>query len=186
MDYLFLFIIIFIIVLLIIRSNSFGALAINPLTPIHIDDNDEKPKKKIVRDESSNSSKLLKDSEVSLISGVCSAPKDLSGLNINKSKDTYYLNDPKESQLYHVFENAYTFKEAEKTCKDRKGRLATLDELKDSFSKGADWCSWGWASNGHAYMPNRNKKCNKDTGLLSAKNLDPFLRLGANCYGVPH
>lgn len=183
MAYLFLFIIILIVILLMIQSNTFGALAIKPLKPIHL--TDEKPKMKKTAKEN-DSDKLLKDSEISLISGVCSAPKNLSGLNVTKSKDSYYLNDPKESQLYHVFENAYTFKDAEKKCKSKKGRLATVDEMKESFKKGADWCSWGWASDGHAYMPNRNKKCNKDTGLLSAKNIDPFLRLGANCYGVPH
>ena len=194
MDYIVLFIIILIIILLIINGNSFQASTIKT-APLKLDFNGPSIKTNrfdnlfITSDNQLGKRPLGKDNllDRSDISS-CTVSKEYKGTigpNVQKEKDVYYLGNPKDSQVYHVFNNIYTFKEAEKTCSDRKGRLATTDELNDSFNKGADWCSWGWASDGHAYMPNKNPKCNKDTGLLSAKNIDPFLRLGANCYGVP-
>jgi hypothetical protein len=128
----------------------------------------------------------LDATEISAISEEQKASPKTDGVNYKKADDYYYLRDPKESQVYHVFENIYTFEEAGETCQKRGGRLATPEELKKSMEKdGAGWCSWGWAGDEDAYLPNVNPACNKETGLLSGKNLDPYLRVGANCYGVP-
>ncbi len=198
MDYIVLFIIILIIILLIINANSFEASKVKT-APVKLDF--EGPTIRTNRFDNlfktggvssgtnlgkrpSGKDNLLDASQISACT-VVPEYKGTIGPTVKKDKDVYYLGNPKDSQLYHVFDNVYTFKEAQKTCSDRKSRLATVSELTDSFNNGADWCSWGWASDGRAYMPNKNPKCNKDTGLLSAKNIDPFLRLGANCYGVP-
>ncbi len=199
MEYIVLLIIILIIILLIIQSNSFETTTIKT-SPLNL--NVKPPTIKTNRFDNlfnttggvsggNNLGKRPKGKDNLLDASVvssCTVSKEYKGTigpDVKKDKDYYYLGDPKDTQLYHVFNNVYTYKEAEKTCSDRKSRLASTDELSEALNKGADWCSWGWANDGHAYMPNKNPKCNKDTGLLSAKNIDPFLRLGANCYGVP-
>ncbi len=190
MEYIILAIVIIVIILLIIKANTFKA------TPIKLSRWDTRPKctkgpdgtifcdgieKKLV-----DKKKLLDSSELSSFSTPCDESETAMGVDVKKDKDYYFLGDPQESQVYHVFNNIYTFEEAKKTCSDRKGRLATPGEMNQTLKNGADWCSWGWTSDGHAYMPNQNPKCNKNTGLLSAKNIDPFLRLGANCFGTPN
>jgi len=103
------------------------------------------------------------------------------------AQDFYYKEggDPQDAQVYHIFNNIYTFDEAGKECAKRGGRLATKSELTQAYNKGAGWCSWGWTDNGHAYMPNRDTQCNKQQGVLDGSNIDSALRLGVNCYGVP-
>jgi hypothetical protein len=104
---------------------------------------------------------------------------------IHKEKDYYFLGDPRQTQVYHIYNNIYTLKEAEEECAKRNSKLATSEQLENAYSNGADWCNWGWANDGNAYLPNKNKKCNNKIGLLNGKKIDPFLRLGTNCYGVP-
>ena len=102
-----------------------------------------------------------------------------------QDKDYYYLGDPKDTQLYHIFKNVYTFDEAKEECVKRNGVLADPQQLANAYTSGANWCSWGWTGDGTAYLPSKTKDCNKDIGLLNGKKIDPYLRLGTNCYGVP-
>lgn len=103
------------------------------------------------------------------------------------AQDYYFKDgaDPQDAQVYHIFNNIYTFDEAGKECAKRGGRLATKSQLTDAYKQGAGWCSWGWTANGHAYMPNRDTQCNKQKGVLDGSNIDSALRLGVNCFGVP-
>ena len=100
-------------------------------------------------------------------------------------KDYYYLGDPKDTQVYHIFENVYTFDDAREECAKRSSSLSNPEQLLNAYNAGAGWCNWGWTNDGNAYLPSKTKQCNKDTGLLNGKNIDPYLRLGVNCYGVP-
>jgi hypothetical protein len=102
-----------------------------------------------------------------------------------QEKDYYYLGDPKDTQLYHIFKNVYTFDEAKEECVKRNGVLADPQQLANAYTSDANWCSWGWANDGAAYLPSKTKECNKDIGLLNGKKIAPYLRLGTNCYGVP-
>ena len=111
-------------------------------------------------------------------------------VDVPKTQTHYYRDNKKnalESQVYHIFNNIYNFEQAEQECVSRKGRLATKKELTQAYNdKGAAWCSWGWASNGHAYLPNRDRKCNASSaGLLDAPKVDKMSKLGVNCFGVP-
>jgi hypothetical protein len=103
-----------------------------------------------------------------------------------KAPDYYYHgNNTQEPQVYHIYNNIYTFQQAEAECMKRKGRLATKSEVTQAYKKGANWCSWGWTSDAHAHMPNRDRKCNASVGVLDAPNVDKKLQLGANCFGLP-
>ena len=149
--------------------------------------------------DSNNSKRMIKASskkankvyDLSLASSVlssvtCDPNSTVSSLSaVQKGKDYYYVGDPKESQVYHIYNNVYTYKEAGEECAKRASQLADPNQLQNAYSKGADWCSWGWANDGNAYLPNKNKDCNSEIGLLNGKNIDPYLRMGTNCYGVP-
>ena len=119
-------------------------------------------------------------------SSVTCTTNDSSVLKPPKQdKDYYYLGKPEDTQLYHIFKNVYTFDEAKEECVKRNGVLADPQELANAYTSGANWCSWGWTSDGNAYLPSKTPECNKDVGLLNGKKIDPYLRLGTNCYGVP-
>ena len=189
MDFVVLFVIAFIIIILLINPNNyFRALPVKPYR----------------WRESSNSAKSSCTKKKTFEPKVISPPLDDLSLapstesSITCSKDTgsklsavkigadyYYLNDPKDTQVYHVFQNAYTFKEAQEECAKRAGSLANPNQLQNAYDAGANWCNWGWATDGDAYMPNRDPKCNKNIGLINAKQVDKSMKLGVNCYGVP-
>lgn len=119
--------------------------------------------------------------------------------NYNNSlgnNDEYIPTNPYiDDQVFHLRDNMYNYNEAKAACKAYNSRLATLDEVKDSFSNGANWCSYGWSDNQLALYPTQPeywKKLqeNSDTarqcgtpgvngGYFSNKNF----KFGANCYG---
>lgn len=174
METLTLIVLIILFLLIIISCNS--------LTPIN---------QYVSIDSKKSTKKQLTQKDIDDIRQKCNMMKkdDDSELtqNILKEKDYYYLNKNKEEpQLYHIYPNVYTFLEAKNECKKRNGRLATTQEIQSAYdTQNAHWCSWGWADDENAYMPNRSKKCNKDVGVINAEVIDPYLRLGTHCYGVP-
>jgi hypothetical protein len=192
MDYLILFIIILITALVIIQITSFKVPTISWSWFKKSSTTSTEPKCTKLADGTIFCTGLeeipkckfnpLDKSEISEITIEVKKPEEIVSDNVKKENDYYFIKDNKESQVYHVFNNIYTFQEAKDTCEKRGGRLATPEELKAAE---ANWCSWGWTSDGVAYMPNKDPKCNKEVGLLSAGNIDNFLRLGANCYGTP-
>ncbi len=105
--------------------------------------------------------------------------------NVFKQDDMYFLKPgSKEPQLYHIFENVYSFKEAQQECTKRGAGMATFKQLTDAYNAGADWCSYGWIDNGEAYVANRTGKCMPKQGLLSAGRLGETVNFGAYCFGV--
>jgi hypothetical protein len=190
MDFVVLFLLIFLIILILIRSNT--VLKPNDtVTPSKCSKTKFKPK--IIQPVYKTaplfqSNKVYDDLSLAPSSNgskVSSSTKDISIVPVHRKNDYFFIGNPQETQVYHIFNNAYTKDEASEECAKRSSRLAHPDELKNAYDNGAEWCSWGWASDGHAYMPNNNKKCNKSTGLISGKNIENKLRLGANCYGIP-
>ena len=87
--------------------------------------------------------------------------------------------------MYHIFKNVYTFDEAQEECVKRNGVLADPQQLANAYISDKNFCSWGWTNDGNAYLLSQSKDCNNDIGILNGKNIDPYLRLGTNCYGVP-
>jgi hypothetical protein len=191
MDLVVLFVITFIIIILIINPNNyFHAIPIKPY------------KWRDSKSSKSASCTKKKTFEPKIISppldDLSLAPSTESSVTCSKGKDDasklsavqtgadyYYLKDPKETQVYHIFQNAYTFKEAQEECAKRASTLANPNQLQNSFDSGANWCNWGWSTDGDAYMPNRDPKCNKKIGLINAKQVDKSMKIGVNCYGVP-
>jgi hypothetical protein len=104
---------------------------------------------------------------------------------------------PGRQEVFNISKNRYTYYDAEPLCKALGSELATYDQVKAAYEKGADWCNYGWVKGQMAVYPTQ-----KDT-WEQLQNGDPDqrdacgtpgvnggffdnaeLRFGVNCYGV--
>jgi len=129
---------------------------------------------------------LIKKSVEDIIESMFGTVKNV-GLNVKQIAET--------KEVYNLGKNHYTYEEADKACSVLGGRLATRDEVKAAWNKGAEWCNYGWSAGGEALFPTQEKTYNllKNAGREGEcgvpginggnfKNKD--MKLGANCYGV--
>ena len=65
------------------------------------------------------------------------------------------------NQVFNVSSNKYTYYDAEPLCKALGAELATYDQVKDAWSKGADWCNYGWIKGQMAVYPTSDDSFNK-------------------------
>ena len=102
-----------------------------------------------------------------------------------------------EDEVFHLSNQDYTFPQAKCKCNAYGARLATREEITDSYNKGASWCSYGWSEGQNAYYP--TQKCDFDK-LQRLSKKDRFkcglpginggfffylnLKFGINCYGI--
>ena len=101
-----------------------------------------------------------------------------------------------KEQVFHVPENKYNYEDAGAICKAYESRLATYDEVDQAFSKGADWCSYGWSAEQMALFPTQKEKWQKlqknpghekdcgRPGVNGGYMDDVKLQFGVNCYGA--
>jgi hypothetical protein len=99
-------------------------------------------------------------------------------------------------EVFHIHNNIFTYEDAKDVCKSYGAQLATLDQIKEAYNNGADWCNYGWSQNNTAYYPTQQKtydemqkdpktkfNCGKP-GINGGYFDNPKLRFGINCYGV--
>jgi len=100
------------------------------------------------------------------------------------------------NQVFNVSSNKYTYYDAEPLCKALGAELATYDQVKEAWSKGADWCNYGWVKGQMAVYPTSQETYDKtQSGPDVGKNVcgkagvnggyfdNPELRYGVTCYG---
>ena len=100
-------------------------------------------------------------------------------------------------EVYNVSKNDFTYYDAEPLCRALGAELATYDQVKAAFSKGADWCNYGWVKGQAAVYPTQEDTYNKvqagpeedrnscgTVGLNGGYFDNPELKFGVNCYGV--
>ena len=100
------------------------------------------------------------------------------------------------SEVFNVSKNTFTYYDAEPLCKALGAELATYDQVKDAWAKGADWCNYGWVKGQTAVYPTQKDTFDKlqagpedqrlacgVTGLNGGYFDNPELRFGVNCYG---
>ena len=118
---------------------------------------------------------------------------------INSSSDKSGSGDknpqPAE-EVFNVSNNLYTYEEAPHVCAALGARLASHDEIKGAYEKGADWCSYGWSQNQMGFFPTQKETWEKLQSNTARKNScgspgvnggympNYKMRLGVNCYGV--
>jgi hypothetical protein len=100
--------------------------------------------------------------------------------------------NPKE--VFYIY-SKFNYLEAQEICKSYNGILATPKHLEEAYSNGANWCNWGWLSDGTIGYPVQEKywsdierrhkgHCGPTAGINKLSNIDPLQRYGVNCYGI--
>jgi Extracellular link domain len=100
------------------------------------------------------------------------------------------------NEVFNVEENKYTYEEAREVCQSYGARLATYDEIEDSYKTGGEWCNYGWSDDQMILFPTqkdtwKSLQSNPETqnvcgrpGINGGFVDKPYLKFGANCYGV--
>jgi len=99
-------------------------------------------------------------------------------------------------EVFNVSENNYTYYDAEPLCRALGAELATYDQVKDAWSRGADWCNYGWVKGQAAVYPTQketyervqsgpeeNRNSCGVVGLNGGYFENPEMKFGVNCYG---
>jgi hypothetical protein len=103
---------------------------------------------------------------------------------------------PGKKEVFNVAQDKYTYSDAEPLCKAFGAELATYDQVKDAWNKGADWCNYGWIKGQAAVFPTQESTFNNlqagpedqrmacgVPGVNGGYFDNPELRFGVNCYG---
>lgn len=101
------------------------------------------------------------------------------------------------SEVYNISKNTFTYYDAEPLCKALGAELATYEQVKQAWERGADWCNYGWVKGQNAIYPTQNSTWEKlqsgpeeqrmacgKPGLNGGFFDNPELRFGVNCYGA--
>ncbi len=99
-------------------------------------------------------------------------------------------------EVFNVSTNKFTYYDAAPMCKALGAELATYEQVKDAFSKGADWCNYGWVQGQMAVYPTQKDSYEKlqlgpeeqrmtcgTVGVNGGFFDNPEMRFGVNCYG---
>jgi hypothetical protein len=99
-------------------------------------------------------------------------------------------------QVFNVSRNLYTFAEAEPLCRAFGAELATYDQVKEAYERGADWCNYGWVKGQLSVYPTQKDTYEKlqhgpedqrmSCGLPGVNGgyfPNAEQRFGVNCYG---
>lgn len=104
---------------------------------------------------------------------------------------------PGKKEVFNIAQNKYTYSDAEPLCKAFGAELATYDQVKDAWQKGADWCNYGWVKGQAAVFPTQESTFNNlqagpedqrmacgVPGVNGGYFDNPELKFGVNCYGT--
>lgn len=98
-------------------------------------------------------------------------------------------------EVFNISNNLYTYDDAKTVCKSFSARLATYDEIESTYTKGGEWCNYGWSDNQMALFPTQKATWTKLQQDEKTKNncgrpgvnggymANPHIRYGVNCYG---
>jgi Extracellular link domain len=100
-------------------------------------------------------------------------------------------------EVFYVSGNEYTYDESAAVCAAYGADLATYDEVNDAYSKGAEWCGYGWTQGGMALFPTQQATwellqqevdASKRTACgrpgINGGYFDASMKFGVNCYGM--
>jgi len=150
-------------------------------------------------------SSLLTSNDVSGVPAPAPAHEDVPSANLVEKvlPGSSNLSGPAEpamgsgaTQVYNISANRYTYYDAEPLCKAMGAELATYDQVKEAWSKGADWCNYGWVKGQMAVYPTSAETYKKlqqgsaedsascgRAGLNGGYFDNPEMRFGVTCYG---
>lgn len=114
---------------------------------------------------------------------------------VEETKESEFQLSGGSEQVFHVSNNEYTYDDAQALCKAYGARLASYNEIEESYKSGGEWCSYGWSKDQLALYPtqketyDRLKKIpghERDCGRPGVNGgfiANPNVRFGVNCYG---
>ena len=100
-----------------------------------------------------------------------------------------------KKEVYNIPSNDYTYDDSKAICQAYGGKLASYNQVEDAYSKGAEWCNYGWSDGQMVLFPTQQKTWDKLQGIEGHENdcgrpginggkIDnPNARFGINCYG---
>jgi len=127
----------------------------------------------------------------SVLSKLAKTEVDISGGSIGKTPSA----GPKRDEVFNIGNNLYTYDDAQAICKSFDARLATYDEIEESYEDGGEWCNYGWSEDQMILFPTQKstwKELQKDPkaknncgrpGINGGYMSNPYVKFGVNCYG---
>ena len=143
-----------------------------------------------------NSSNELKESDLDKLKKELEALKksmsekaETVEVKTDQKKEIVEVKTDQKKEVFLVSNNIFSKSDSSNVCKGIfDSDSATKEQINDSFNNGANWCNYGWTSNGEAYYPlqseTNNSTCKGSIGLNGGIMADNNYTLGVLCYGV--
>jgi hypothetical protein len=118
---------------------------------------------------------------------------DLSNNRVDLSKNIVI--DLSKNEVFNISNNLYTYDDAQSICAAYSSKLATYDQMEESYKNGAEWCNYGWSDGQMIFFPTqkstwqelqKNEKHKNDCGRPGINGgyiANPYVKFGVNCYG---
>uniref|UniRef100_A0A6C0ISJ7 Link domain-containing protein n=1 Tax=viral metagenome TaxID=1070528 RepID=A0A6C0ISJ7_9ZZZZ len=98
-------------------------------------------------------------------------------------------------EVFNIPSNTYGYEDAKAVCKAYGARLATYDEVENTYNKGGEWCNYGWSEGQMALFSTQKSTWDKlqtieghehdcgRPGINGGYISNPRVKFGVNCYG---
>lgn len=100
-----------------------------------------------------------------------------------------------KKQVFNIPGNYYNYTNAKALCQAYGAKLATYQQIEDSYKNGAEWCNYGWSDGQMALFPTQQNTfdnlqkiqghendCGRP-GINGGYMINKQLQFGVNCYG---
>jgi hypothetical protein len=100
-----------------------------------------------------------------------------------------------KKQVFNIPENDYVYPDAKALCSAYGAKLASYEQVEDSYNDGGEWCNYGWSEGQMALFPTQQKTydnlqkikghendCGRP-GINGGYMANPKLKFGVNCFG---
>ena len=100
-----------------------------------------------------------------------------------------------KKQVFNIPGNYYNYTNAKALCQAYGSKLATYQQIEDSYKNGAEWCNYGWSDGQMALFPTQQNTfdnlqkiqghendCGRP-GINGGYMINQQLQFGVNCYG---
>jgi len=117
---------------------------------------------------------------------------DNSRLDATKTDVSQILLRP---QVFNIPDNSYIYSDAKALCSAYGSKLATYQQVEDSYENGGEWCNYGWSEGQMALFPTQQKTFDELQKIEGHENdcgrpginggyiSNPEIKFGVNCYG---
>lgn len=98
-------------------------------------------------------------------------------------------------QVFNIPGNYYNYENAKALCKAYGAKIATYNQVENSYNSGGEWCNYGWSEGQMALFPTQKQTfdalqqipghehdCGRP-GINGGYIANPEVQFGVNCYG---